>query len=73
MDKHFYLRYCGSYLLTNFLASVALIIVFVLIKWDVPGSFAFVIAMISASMPAHLFVKDHARRPEKAKYAILQS
>lgn len=37
MDKHFYLRYCGSYLLTNFLASVALIIVSVLIKWDVPS------------------------------------
>lgn len=68
MEHNFYRRYTGSYLavyvvLTMLYAATA----YVPVLAARPDSLNFLIAMISAYLPARLFAKDHERLPDKTE------
>lgn len=68
MEHNFYRRYTGSYLavyvvLTMLYAATA----YVPVLAARPDSLNFLIAMISAYLPASLFAKDHERLPDKTE------
>ena len=64
-DRKFYKRYCGRYLLANFVAFIALVFISVVLQWEPPSNLSVVLAMVLAYYPAALFVKDHQRIPTK--------
>lgn len=75
MEDNFYRRYVGSYLITYIGLSFLLTALAYLPFLDsLPGSFNIVIALVSAILPAYLFVKDHGRAPdalEKRRFAAV--
>lgn len=74
MEHNFYRRYVGSFLIVYVgLTLLVGLLAMLPVLERLPSSFSFVIALISAYWPAHLFVKDHGRVPdreEKKRFAI---
>lgn len=68
MEHNFYRRYVGSYLTVYVVLTLLIGLLAALPVLDqLPSSFSIIIALISAYWPAHLFVKDHGRVPDKVE------
>lgn len=65
--QNFYIRYCGSYLLTYVAVTAVMIVVSIVLNVDLPSVMSIIASMVSAYYPAALFVKDYKRMPDKAE------
>lgn len=69
--SRFIIRYCGAYLLVYFGLNILLVAGFSLLNMDAPSSMAAILAFCASFYPAHLFVKDHDRVPDKSEKRLL--
>lgn len=73
MLENFYFRYCGAYLVNYVGIMIAALVVVLFLRIELNSGLSIALAYASACYPAHLFVKDMRRIPEKSekrKFAV---